>query len=205
MRTLVPFDARDPNSRLTPVLDADERRDFAAAMLRDVLDTVRDAGGDPHVLATTELRIAVDAPVVVDDRSLSQAVDANLEAPSAVVMSDLAIATPGALRRAFVTPEPHEVAAAPGFDGGTNVLVVRHDDFSTDYHGTSFTDHRTVADRIGAPFRVVDSFHLAVDVDAPSDLPEVVLHGRGRAADWLVDAGFEVVVEAGVASVVRER
>lgn len=206
MRTLVPFDARDPNSRLTPVLDADERQEFAVAMLQDVIDSVVAAGGTPHILATDELPDAFDSdvPVIVDDRPLSTAVGANLEGDTAVVMSDLALATPEALRRAFGTPDAGEVAAAPGLGGGTNVLVVRHPDFEPDYHGTSFEDHRAAAADVGASFRTVDSFHLAIDVDGPGDLPEVLLHSSGRAADWLENAGFEVVVEAGRARAVRE-
>ena len=175
-------------------------------MLHDVLEAVRTAGGDPHVLATAELPASVEpeAPVIVDDRPLSVAVGANVEGDTAVVMSDLAIATPAALRRAFDAPDPGEVAAAPGLGGGTNVLVVRHPEFEPDYHGTSFEDHRDAAAEVGAAFRPVDSFHLAVDVDGPGDLPEVILHNTGQAADWLADAGFELVVESGRARVVRD-
>lgn len=221
MRTLVPFDARNPNSRLEPVLDASERRGFAVAMLRDVLDVVRDAGGDPVVLATADLDFPFDGdtPVVVDDRPLSEAVGEHLGVESdddtaspgstsgtgtAVVMSDLAIATPAALRRAFERPEPGAVAAAPGLGGGTNVLVVRHPDFRPTYHGTSFDDHRRVAADLDAPFHAVDSFRLAVDVDTPGDLAEVLVHGRGRATDWLEDAGFSVRVADGRTMAVRE-
>lgn len=175
-------------------------------MLHDVLDAVHDAGGTPHVLATAELPDAFDreVPVIVDDRPLSTAVGAHIEGDTAVVMSDLALATPDALRRAFNTPDDGEVAAAPGLGGGTNVLVVRHPDFEPDYHGTSFEDHRAAAVDVGATFRTVDSFHLAIDIDGPGDLPEVLLHSSGRAADWLQDAGFELVVEAGRARAVRE-
>jgi 2-phospho-L-lactate guanylyltransferase len=217
VRTLVPFDARDPNSRLGPVLDRDERRDFAAAMLRDVLDAVRAADGDPLVLSTTDLEtVQVDAPVRVDDRPLSTAVgdalevgesragDSDVAPATAVVMSDLALATSNALRAAFARPAPGEVAAAPGLGGGTNVLVVRHPAFDPDYHGTSFADHRAAARAVDAPFHAIDSFRLAVDVDGPSDLPEVLLHGSGRSAEWLVDAGFDVDVTDGRARAVRE-
>lgn len=199
-------------------------------MLADVLDTVRGAGGDPIVLATIDLPEPVAAeiqtPTIVDDRPLSAAVDAHLEVGgtdedvdpgargsepaqtavdgTAVVMSDLALATPHALRGTFDAPDGGEVAAAPGLGGGTNVLVVRHPDFSPDYHGTSFRDHRAGAETVGATFHTVDSFRLAVDVDGPDDLPEVLLHGRGRSADWLADAGFEVVVTDGRARVERD-
>lgn len=211
MRTLVPFDARDPNSRLSPVLSSRERREFAAAMLRDVLDAVRGADGDPVVVATTALEapFEVDTTVVVDDRPLSVAVRAHLDVDSqhdatAVVASDLALATPAALREAFETPGPGDVAAAPGLGGGTNVLVVRHPAFEPDYYGTSFLDHRAGAAAVRTRFHEVDSFRLAVDVDGPGDLPEVLLHGKHRAADWLADAGFSIVVSDGDVRAVRD-
>ncbi|ELK49317.1 2-phospho-L-lactate guanylyltransferase CofC, partial [Haloferax sp. BAB-2207] len=47
MRVVVPFGGRDPKTRLAPFFDADERREFAVSMLRDVLDAVRAVGGDP--------------------------------------------------------------------------------------------------------------------------------------------------------------
>jgi len=59
--------------------------------------------------------------------------------------------------------------------------------FDVDFHGASIRDHRAAADAIGATVREVDSFRLGTDVDAPADLTEVLLHGEGRAADWLAD------------------
>ncbi|MXR20192.1 2-phospho-L-lactate guanylyltransferase, partial [Halobacterium sp. PCN9] len=44
MRVIVPFDPSDPNTRLSSLLSPAERREFAAAMLRDVLAAVREAG-----------------------------------------------------------------------------------------------------------------------------------------------------------------
>ena len=195
MRTVVPFDPRNPNSRLSPVLDADQRREFAAAMLADVLDAVREAGGDPLVLATAP--VDVDASVSVDDRALSEAVQDEIDAglPVAVVMADLALATPEAVSRLF--DAGGDVALAPGTAGGTNGLVVREPGFSVDYHGASFRDHRAAAERAGLDVAVVDSFRLAVDVDDEADLVDVLVHGDGRARDWLADAGFAVAVRDG--------
>ena len=53
MDVFVPFDARDPNTRLSSLLSADQRQDFAGAMLADVLDAVRAVGHQPTVLSTT--------------------------------------------------------------------------------------------------------------------------------------------------------
>ena len=202
MRVVVPFAAEAPKTRLGSVLDAQERDAFAEAMLGDVLAAVRRTGHEPEVLATSP--IDVDAPVTVDDRSLTPAVNAVLagtSGPVAVVVADLAIATPDALSRLF--DADGEVVLAPGRAGGTNGIVARHPDFRVDYHGASFLDHRRIAEGVGAALTVIDSHRLATDVDTREDLVEVLLHGEGRSRQWLEDAGFELSVEGGRVTVTR--
>ncbi|WP_424006761.1 2-phospho-L-lactate guanylyltransferase [Haloferax denitrificans] len=205
MRVVVPFGGREPKTRLASFFDADERRDFAVSMLRDVLDAVRAAGGDPAVVA--DAPVSVGAPVTVDDRPLTAVVGDELDGlggdPVAVVMADLALATPAALSRLFETDG--DVVAAPGLGGGTNALVVRDPEFSVDYHGASILDHRRIARDAGCSFAEVDSMRLAVDVDEPSDLVEVLVHGEGRAREWLVDAGVRLERGTGRVEAVRAR
>jgi 2-phospho-L-lactate guanylyltransferase len=199
MRVLVPFDATDPKTRLADVLDADERRAFADTMLRDVLTAVREAGGTPTVLATAA--VDVDAPVEVDDRSLSVSVNARLgDGPVAVVVADLALVTADALER--LLDADGEVVLAPGRGGGTNAVVVRHPEFRVDYHGVSVRDHRRAARAVGADPVEVDSRRLGVDVDERADLVEVLLHGEGEAADWLAER-YAVVARDGRVGVER--
>jgi 2-phospho-L-lactate guanylyltransferase len=204
MRVVVPFAAERPKTRLGEVLDPTERRTFARAMLQDVVGVVRDAGGEPAVLSTAPVTAELDAPVEVDDRPLSEAVNGAIEAevPVAVVMSDLALATPRSLRRLF--DAEGDVVVAPGRGAGTNALVVRHPGFRVDYHGASFLDHVEAARALDAGVREVDSFRLATDVDEPGDLVELLVHGDGAARDWLVDAGFELVDDGGRVDVRRE-
>jgi 2-phospho-L-lactate guanylyltransferase len=201
MDVLVPFDAAEPKTRLDAVLDADERSAFARRMLLDVCEAVSSAGAAPTVLSTAALECP--HPVVVDDRSLTAAVEARLDPPTAVVMADLPLATPAAVERLLETEAA--VAVAPGLGGGTNALVVRHPEFSVDYHGISVRDHREIARSVGASTEMVDSFRLAVDVDAPADLLEVLLHGDGRAREWLRETGFEAVSTEGRARLERTR
>ncbi|QCC50116.1 2-phospho-L-lactate guanylyltransferase [Halapricum salinum] len=204
MHVVVPFDARDPKTRLAPVLDPDERRDFARAMLDDVCRAVEETGHEPTVLATAG--IDVEWPVEVDDRSLSEAINAVLarrDGPVTVVMADLALTTPEALDRVFEAEG--EVVLVPGRSGGTNVVLARHPDFRVDYHGVSIRDHRERAAVAGRETTSVDSFRLSTDVDDPSDLVEVLLHSEGAAAAWLVDHGFDVHAEDdGVTTVRRD-
>jgi 2-phospho-L-lactate guanylyltransferase len=188
MDVLVPFAAEEPKTRLADVLDPDERTAFARAMLLDVCDAIGEAGGEPTVLSTAP--IEVPHPVVVDERPLTPAVDDRLDPPMAVVMADLALATPTALRRLLECDA--EVALAPGLGGGTNAFVTRHEAFHVDYHDASIRDHRRIAREVGADVATVDSFRLAVDVDEPGDLVEVLLHGGGRSRQWLEDADFAV-------------
>jgi len=213
MDIVVPFDAREPKTRLAPALDADERAAFARTMLRDVLDAL-DALDVESTPGATDIRptvlanapVDVDAPVTVDERSLTDAVNAVLAErvgePVAVVMADLVLATPRALGRLFA-PDA-DVVVAPGRGGGTNALVVDHPDFRVDYHGASYRDHREIAADAGARVAVVDSFRLATDVDEPADLAEVLLHAPGSASGaWLREAGFDLVVREGRVGVGR--
>lgn len=191
MDVFVPFDPRDPNTRLSSVLSADKRREFAEAMLTDVLDAIRAAGHEPTVLSTAELNQS--CPVIVDNRSLTEAVNGVLDStppPVAVVMADLPLVTPETIDR--LLGADGEVVLAPGLGGGTNALCSRHPEFRVDYHDGSFQKHRRQAEECGATSCTLDSFRLAVDVDERADLAEVLLHGTGEAAAWLDSEGFEL-------------
>ena len=220
MEVIVPFSTDRPKSRLSAALTPEERASFARAMLRDVLDAVTAAGGTPRILATGPVETEPPYPVVVDDRPLTTAVndvlgsrlsdDGETESPSdasepvAIVMADLALATPEALGGLFEAGERADIAVAPGRGGGTNALVVDHPAFRVDYHGASYLDHRRLADEIGASVRVVDSHRLASDVDEPADLAELLIHGDGAATRWLQEAGFTLETTSGRVGVVRD-
>jgi len=149
--------------------------------------------------------------VVVDERALTPAVNDTLAADgaTAVVMADLALATPDAVARLLADGADAEgresVTLVPGRGGGTNALVARHPDFRVDYHGVSFRDHRQRVREAGAALRRVDSFRLSTDVDERGDLPEVLLHGGPRSRGWLRRAGFDLAVTDGRVGVTRER
>ncbi|THE66803.1 2-phospho-L-lactate guanylyltransferase [Salinadaptatus halalkaliphilus] len=211
MQVVVPFAAESPKTRLEPVLSPDERSTLARAMLDDVLEAILETGHEPTVVSTAPLDAAASVlaadsvSVEIDDRSLTAAVDARLPAPGddpvAVVMADLALATPTALKALFTSVA--DVAIAPGRGGGTNALVVSHPEFSVDYHGGSYLDHCAIAREVDATLETVDSFRLATDVDEPTDLVEILIHGEGRAPARLRSFGFELDTDAGRVAVSR--
>ncbi|TQQ81094.1 2-phospho-L-lactate guanylyltransferase [Halonotius terrestris] len=213
MRSIVPFAATEPKSRLDSVLTTDERAAFARVMLRSVLSTLRDAGHKPTVLATApldETTLPAETPVVVDDQPLTAAVNDQLaaaESPTLIVMADLPLATPDTIGRLTAASDDAgddaDIAIAPGLGGGTNALVVRDPAFRVDYHGASYLDHRAAAVDCGATVQTVDSRQLATDIDEPSDFAEVLIHGDGAARVWLDDAGFELDTSGGRVGVRR--
>ncbi len=200
MRLVVPVSGSAPKTRLSPVLSPAERREFTEAMLADVVDALDGAGHAPEVISTAPVNC--EAPVTVDDRDLDTLVnDLLTDGDLAVVMADLPLLTPEAVERLF--DPAADVVLAPGLGGGTNAFVCRHPDFRVDYHGASIRDHRRIAREADASLTEVDSRLLATDIDEPADLAEVLVHGEGAAADWLRDAGFEVVTDDGRVTVER--
>jgi len=202
MRLVVPVSGSDPKTRLSSVLTPDERREFTESMLADVCGALEAAGHSPAVVATAP--ITCDAPVTVDERGLDSLVNgllAETDGRLAVVMADLPLLAPGTVERLFA-PDA-DVVLAPGTGGGTNAFVSRHPDFRVDYHGASIRDHRQIAREAGASVAEVDSHRLAADIDEPEDLAEVLLHSDGTAADWLREAGFELVTDDGRVTVER--
>jgi 2-phospho-L-lactate guanylyltransferase len=205
MQVIVPFDAKSPKTRLSGVLDAKERERFARAMLLEVLNAITAAGHAPVVLTPTALDI--DAETRLDERSLTPAVNAVLDetagsVPIAVVMADLALATPASLRKLF--DADGDLVLARGIGGGTNALVSHHPHFRVDYHGASYRDHLAAADAVGASVTEIDSYRLGIDIDEPTDLVELLLHGDGHAAQWLQNTGIRLVDDQGRVSVRRE-
>jgi 2-phospho-L-lactate guanylyltransferase len=67
-----------------------------------------------------------------------------------------------------------------------NVLVVRDNSFAVNFHGGSFRDHRDMAHENELEAVESGSWRLAVDIDEPRDLVEVLVHSTGRVGAWLV-------------------
>jgi 2-phospho-L-lactate guanylyltransferase len=195
VKTYVPFCPEDPKTRLAPLLTDEERVEFVYACLADVCAAVDEAGGEPVVLSTEPVdgNATEGYEKVVRDEPLTPAVNAVLSdetSPVAVVVADLPLVTPHALRRLYSHDDGFVVA--PGRGGGTNAFVTRDPDFRVDYHGTSFVDHIERARELGCETKVIDSFRLSTDADEPADLVEVLLHGEGSAARF-IDERLELV------------
>jgi len=196
MKAYIPYDERDPKTRLSSLLTDEERVEFVRACLADVVEALEATDvAEPVVLSTQPLGFdgMDEFETVVRGEPLTPAVNAVLcenEPPVAVVVADLPLVTSDALKRLFAPNA--DFVVAPGRGGGTNAFVTRLPGFRVDYHGTSFLDHVESARELGAEVGVVDSFRLSTDADETEDIVEVLLHGEGSAYDFARER-FELV------------
>jgi 2-phospho-L-lactate guanylyltransferase len=203
---LIPYKPRNPKTRLSCVLDPEEREKFAGLMLSDVVVAVRGAGCRPVVLSTEPYPFG-DAEVQAVPGGLNEVLNGILEGTPGellIIMADLPLAVPAAVRRVISTAG--DMAMVPGRGGGTNAIyLTRASAFRVDYYGASFLKHSAIARDRGLQCEVIDSFRLHTDIDEKEDLVELLIHGTGRSRKYLEDLGFSISIEKGRVGVTRKR
>jgi 2-phospho-L-lactate guanylyltransferase len=187
--------------RLTPALDAPVRRELQVAMLTDVLTAIAAARTLAGALVVTsdpearELAEAIAGARVVPDhrppRGMNAAVVRGLEAVAAsgadgalILTADLPLAgrdDVDAVVRA--APPGPSATLAPSWDGtGTNAMLLRPPAALTPRLGIdSLARHLAQAARRGIPTTRVERPRLALDIDTPRDLVELMARGGGGA------------------------
>ena len=203
---LIPFKPANPKTRLSAILDQEEREQLARAMLEDVKAAVKDAMCSP-VLVCSELFDSEDVQVTVTDANLNETLNSLLPqniGPTMIIMADLPLANAESIRR--VTSTKMDLAIVPGRGGGTNVIFMKEPEkFHVDYYGTSFLKHMKIAAEADLSVDVIDSFRLHTDIDEPEDLVELLIHGSGKSRAFLEGLGFTLAVNEGRVGVVRNR
>ncbi|TAJ43531.1 2-phospho-L-lactate guanylyltransferase [Methanofollis fontis] len=201
---VIPFKPKNPKTRLSCVMEQEERETFARAMLADVIAASCEGGCSPRLLCTAPY-LHPTAEVCVDADGLNESLNRVLSAASSpllIIMGDLPLADGAAIRRLVSTEA--DMGIVPGRGGGTNAIFLRHPGrFRADYYGASFLKHMAIADEAGLSVEVIDSFRLHTDVDEKEDLVEVLIHGRGEARRCLQSLGFVLSVEGGRVGVER--
>ena len=187
--------------RLTPALDGPVRRELQVAMLTDVLAAAAGARELAGVMVVTSdpaargMAEAIAGARVVPDhdppRGMNAAVVRGLEAVAAagaegalVLTADLPLARPEDLDAVVLAAPPGPSATiAPSWDGtGTNAMLLRPPAALTPRLGVdSLARHLAQAARRGVPVTRVDLPALALDIDTPRDLAELMARGGGGA------------------------
>ena len=206
IKVVIPFKLDCAKSRLSSVLSSEEREYLALAMLEDVIDAVSGLGevailmkdpipdGDPF----DRLRSRPGLDLLECPQELDPALNMVIEAeerrgwPSdlLIAMADLPLMRASDLDDLVRTPG--DVVIVPGRGGGTNLILVRDPKFRVSYYGISFKKHLQKAEDLGLSAGVFESFRCGSDIDEPSDLVEVMIHGLGRTPELLRDLGFEL-------------
>jgi 2-phospho-L-lactate guanylyltransferase len=193
---VIPYKPKNPKTRLSCVLDEQERETFAEAMLLDVVDAVRDADCQAVILST-ELFDSELVQITIKDAGLSDALNEYLSCAVTdvlIIMADLPLADRESIKR--VTGTKKDMAIVPGRGGGTNVIFLKEPArFHVDYYGGSYIKHMRIAAECGLSCEVVDSFRLHTDIDEKEDLAELLIHGAGKSRAFLDERGFVVITD----------
>jgi len=201
---LIPFKPANPKTRLSCVLEPDERVSFARMMLADVVEAVRGAGCEPRIISTDTYTCEM-AEVDVIPGGLNETLNAllaTMDEEVLIIMADLPLSTPEAVKRLISTGQ--EMAMVPGRGGGTNAIYLsRGSVFRVDYYGASFLKHSRIAEERGLSCEIVDTFRLHTDVDEKEDLVELLIHGQGRSRKYLEGLGFLLSIDKGRVGVMR--
>jgi 2-phospho-L-lactate/phosphoenolpyruvate guanylyltransferase len=203
---LIPFKPKNPKTRLSPVLEEDEREKFAQAMLEDVLAVLKDLNISPVIIGT-ELFDSELVQITVKDADLNQALNEILPTninDILIIMADLPLADAASIRRMIMTDK--DMAIVPGRGGGTNAIYLKEPTkFRVNYYGTSFLKHMKIAEEAGLSVEIIDSFRLHTDIDEQEDLTELLIHGTGKSRAYLEALGFTLSDEKGRVGVIRKR
>jgi 2-phospho-L-lactate guanylyltransferase len=201
---VIPFRPVNPKTRLSGVMNQEEREAFARAMLGDVVDVLQEGGCSPCILCTVPFEYG-DIRSYVDGRELNEALNAYLsqrDGPVLIFMSDLPLATPDAVRR--LVSVTADIGIAPGRGGGTNALFIRKPQaYHVDYYGASFCDHVRIAEDAGLSYEVIDSFCMSTDIDEKEDLVEILIHGKGQSRQFLKEIGITLSLKQGRVGIQR--
>ncbi len=190
MKAVIPYKKAGAKSRLSPVLNQQEREEFVELMLNQVIDSLQEAGIEKIDIlspSTYGLENMRKARVLLDKNDLNEALNRYLkeaEEPVLIVMADLPLLSPNHIKGINSTKE--DVCIVPGKGGGTNVLFIRNpSSYRVRYYGSSFLTHCSIAAKAGQNVEIYDSFLAGTDIDEPEDLVELLIHGSGAAKDYI--------------------
>jgi len=182
------------------VLSRTERDELARLMLKEVLVTL--LRSDVGVVEVASTSMSFEPPVenvgwIYAPSPLDELVNGYLEKVAEhipeeqvmVVMADLPLISMRNIQQ--IVSSSADVVIAPGRGGGTNILkVAKPDVFEVRYYELSFLTHLKRAEQRGLSVEIYDSFYTSVDIDEPTDLVELLIHGSGAVKSYLEEIGF---------------
>ncbi len=191
---------RTAKARLSGVLGPEERERLAWAMLQDVLEAVASAQGlDRKAVVTSDpeaaelaRRFGLEVVPCPGDPGESAAVEMAARylqgqgvQAMLVLPADVPLVTTGDIQAVLEEdPVVPGVVLVPSRDGtGSNAVLRRPPGvIGSHFGGDSFRLHRQEAQARGVQCRVLHLPRVALDVDTPEDLAQLVAQGQGSRA-----------------------
>ncbi len=188
MRAVIPYKKEDAKSRLSRVMTKNEREEFVECMLNDVVNTLQDAQVTKiDILTTSGIQVPKNTNMVLTRPGLNEGLNGYLntiDEPVMIIMADLPLVRPETIKS--IMSHEEDVVIVPGKGGGTNILYIKDPiRFHVKYYGCSFSTHCRITEELEMTLHIFDSFLASTDIDEPQDLTELLLHGTGRARDYV--------------------
>ena len=197
---LIPFKNRETaKQRLAPVLQPEERRTLAEAMLEDVFEAigmwrarppVMVISGDPFACTLAQrygFEVLNDGKNGSETDAIEMAVRVCAERNAEftlVIPGDIPLVTASELQQIMDAAPVRGSVLVPAWDGrGTNAALRRPADlFPLRFGNDSFQPHLRAAHATGFPCVTLQLPGIAIDVDNPSDLSRLLAApGNARA------------------------
>lgn len=203
---LVPIKSLDgAKQRLSPVLGAEERRALAVAMMDDVLEVLASWEACPPVAIVTNDAQAIararrhgfEIIADPDNRSETDAIEHATHAAierawtsTLVIPADIPLINADEVQSIVASAPAEGTVLVPAADGrGTNaVLRSPASLFPLRFGNDSFLPHRRAAEETGKPLVILELPGIALDVDRPDDLDELLARPGDRRAQRLLRA-----------------
>jgi len=191
--------------RLSPVLDANQRRTLAEAMMEDVLETLASwdarppvavVTSDAHAMALAHRRRFQIIPEP-DNRSETDAIALATHVvvergwtATLVIPADIPLVEAAELQSIVDAAPKTGSVLVPSADGrGSNAVLRRPAAlFPLRFGDDSFVPHRRAAQATGTAVVVLQLPGIALDVDRPADLAELLGRGGDRRSQRLLRA-----------------
>ena len=202
--TLVPVKKlSETKKRLSPILNAEERRAFALAMLLDVLRAISASSADKTVLIGSDtdvkrLSLNWNADFLSDtgeelNQVLQYATDWSVHRGAEAVLvlpADVPLVTAEDIDQvtSFCSDRP-SVAVSPSRGEGTNALMRNPPRVMPTYFGPeSFKRHLHEASKLGIRASIYKSASLSLDIDIPRDLKLLLKLGDGTKSQRFLES-----------------
>jgi 2-phospho-L-lactate guanylyltransferase len=188
--------------RLSAILDQPARTQLAQAMLQDILETLAAWKSRPEVVLVTNdpfacsqakkfsFEIIEDPANISETAAIEMATDDCIKRGAdntLVIPGDIPLTEAWELERILDAAPDHGSVLVPAADGrGSNAVFRRPAAlFPLRFGNDSFKPHLAAAKATGMPCVVLESPGIAVDVDGPEDLLQIVTASGDRRSQRL--------------------